>query len=150
MTSFARLTTTVLAAPVLIMTSLDINSTTICIFLHDVFYSFRRIHYFVYNFPASIATDLPASKAASPTSFAADDASALAPWLVNVLTITFTIESSIWRHSLLSWPCPALRTNVRTDTLPHLIYKDLTSRPHFHCTWTFQLCSPGGASVTPI
>jgi len=32
---------------------------------------------------------------------------------------------SLWRHSLLSWLRPALRTNVRTlrkDTLPRLIY----------------------------
>jgi len=30
----------------------------------------------------------------------------------------------IWRHSLLSWPRPALRTYV-VDTLPPLIYKDV-------------------------
>jgi len=31
---------------------------------------------------------------------------------------------SLWRHSLLSWPRPALRTYV-ADTLPPLIYKDV-------------------------
>jgi len=31
---------------------------------------------------------------------------------------------SLWRHSLLSWPRPALRTYVPTNTLPRLIYKD--------------------------
>jgi len=29
---------------------------------------------------------------------------------------------SLWCHLLLSWPRPALRMNVRTDTLLHLIY----------------------------
>jgi len=38
--------------------------------------------------------------------------------------------SSLWRLSLLSWPRPALRTYVRTDTLPRLIYKDC--RPIFY------------------
>jgi len=32
---------------------------------------------------------------------------------------------SLWRHLLLSWPHPALWTNLRTDTLPRLIYKDV-------------------------
>ena len=31
---------------------------------------------------------------------------------------------SLWRHSLLSWPRPALRTYV-ADTLPRLIHKDV-------------------------
>ena len=31
------------------------------------------------------------------------------------------------RHSLLSWPCPALWMNVSMDTFPYLIYKDAST-----------------------
>ena len=41
--------------------------------------------------------------------------------------IIVVMSFSLWHHLLLSWPRPALRTNVRTlrrDTLPRFIYKD--------------------------
>ena len=47
---------------------------------------------------------------------------------------------SLWRHSLLSWPRPPLRTYVRTDTLPRLIYKD-TQFMLTHTTWGFSALS---------
>jgi len=40
--------------------------------------------------------------------------------------IVVVTSFSLWRHSLLSWPRPPLRTYVRTlrtDTLPRLIYR---------------------------
>jgi len=43
---------------------------------------------------------------------------------------------SLWRHLLLSWPGPALRTYimyVRTDTLPRLLYKDIHMFDHNYC-----------------
>jgi len=42
----------------------------------------------------------------------------------NMSAIIIMTSLSLWRHSLLSWSRPALRTNVRTDTLPRLKYKD--------------------------
>ena len=44
------------------------------------------------------------------------------PYLHKPAIIIMT-SFSLWRHSLLIWPRPALRY-VRTDTLPRLIYKD--------------------------
>ena len=61
------------------------------------------------------------------TSFAPLAPTALATREAAILIMT---SFSLWRHLLLSWPRPALRSNVRyvrTDTLPRLIYKDTIS-----------------------
>ena len=48
------------------------------------------------------------------------------PYLHKPAIIIMT-SFSLWRHSLMSWPRPALRTYITyacTDTLPHLTYED--------------------------
>ena len=53
----------------------------------------------------------------------------LSLWRLGALAAPVLMTTlSLWRHSLLSWPRPPLRTYVRyvrTETLPRLIYKDL-------------------------
>jgi len=51
------------------------------------------------------------------------DVASLAPTALAAPVLIMT-SFSLWRHSLLSWPRPALRTYV-AGTLPRLVYKDV-------------------------
>ena len=53
---------------------------------------------------------------------------AISPASYHCDVILIMTSCSLWRHSLLSWPRPPLRTYGRThvmDTLPRLIYRDI-------------------------